>query len=188
MGSHTPTRGEESQRALPSLERDKQRARSPTAPGDSRQELTPREAELAARLSAALEYAPSRYTREPQQSQQPAIAALINAPPLHDIDDVTTHARRAKLPTLAAEADVLNNPARNLASSWPRRAKRTKWRDRLSSLPAWIITTFVILAITGSMAVAILGPTRSATLLAMMTDELREIALTLAASSQRPAP
>jgi hypothetical protein len=188
MGSHTPTLGEGSPRTLPASGRDKRRAKPPASHVDPPQELTPSEAELAARLSQALEYAPARKAPETQLSDQPTIATLINAPPLHDIDDVTAHARRAKLPTLADDTDEPNYPPRNLAPTWLRRSNRTSWRDRLSSLSAWLITTFVILAITGSMAAAILGPTRSATLLAIMTDEVREIALTLAASGQRPAP
>jgi hypothetical protein len=187
MGSHTPTLGEGAPRAQPASDRDERHTRPVASSPQTAIALTPSEAELASRLSAALEYAPSRQAREPPRMSQPTIANIIDAPPLRDIDDVSTFACRAELPTYTDEPDQPFNAVRQHAPKWLRRSTRKSWPERLSTLTAWLVTTFVILAITCGMAVAVLGPTRSLTLLTILTDEVNELAASLAAQEHKPA-
>lgn len=187
MGSHPPTQGDAAPRAQPASDRNKRRTRPVASSPQTAIALTPSEAELAGRLSAALEYAPSRQAREPPRMSQPTISNIIDAPPLRDIDDVSTLAYRAELPTHTDDADQPFNAVRQHAPKWLRRSNRTSWRERLSTLAAWLVTTFVILAITCGMAVAVLGPTRSLTLLTILTDQVNELAASLPAQEPKPA-
>jgi hypothetical protein len=187
MGSHTPTLGDATLRAQPANDRDKRRSRPVASSPQAAIALTPSEAELAGRLSAALEYAPSRQAHEPPRMSQPTISNIINAPPLHDIDDISTLARRAELPTRTDDADQPYTAARQQPPKWLRRSTRKSWPERLSTLTAWLVTTFVVLAITCGMTVAVLGPTRSLTLLTILTDEVNELAASLPAQEPKPA-
>ncbi len=188
MGTHTLSPVDQPARIKPSLNREHSRAMPLVANPPHGVELTVSEAELAARLSAALEYAPSRQEQEPRRPSQPAIARLVDAPPLSDIDDVSAHQRRAELPPDGSDSEGPETATHLRAPTWLRRSGRRGWRERLSSLAAWLTTTFVVIGIIAGMIVGVLGPTRSTTLLAIVTDEVRDIAHTLAASEAKPAP
>lgn len=133
---------------------------------------TPEEAELVAQLSAALEYAPNRHSRDALPTRQPDIASMIEAPPMRDIDDVLPSARRSKRLLLADDAELPVSAQRLKAPAWMAGRRRISWRERLSAVLAWTMTLLVIVSVIGGVGLAMLGLERALALLTIAAHEL----------------
>jgi hypothetical protein len=188
MGTHIEKHDDVHSRAQAKCDRSRNRAKTAvTAAHETPRRLiapdplTPKEAELAAQLSAALEYAPSRHSPKPVLTRQPDIDSMIEAPLMRDIDDVTLSPRRARRQLLPDDAEGADSVPQLKAPAWLAGTKRTSWQERLSAVMAWTMTLCVIIGVIGGVGVAMLGLERALALLTMAARELSTLVASVSA-------
>jgi hypothetical protein len=132
-------------------------ARSKPKPPE-RKALTPDEADLVSRLSPILLKQPRcDAIALPRQSARPVVGG--DAPV---IDAIAEDASGIGLPPVRDFGEVVVEADTPVPSvTWLRQRNKTRWRDRLQSLEAWLITVAVVGVIVCGASFALLGQDKS---------------------------